>query len=341
MKFSRRAFLATGAAAAAAVAIGGYAAYRMGTRVEPEQPPSSSEVFIVNGSDRVAGIQKLLSNFDLTGFEDATVALKANYNSADQFPASTHIDTLRAIVQGLNGAGAAQIVLAERSGMGDARQVLHERGVFGLSEELGFEVIVLDELPPSGWLEIKADGLHWVRGFKVPKILLDAQKVVQTCCLKTHRFGGHFTMSLKNSVGLVAKRDPEGFYDYMTELHTSPFQRVMIAEINRFYKTDLVIMDATEGFVRGGPDRGDLVKPDLILASKDRVAMDAVGVALLRSHGSTPEVMKGRIFDLEQISRAAELGVGVSSASEIRLALLDDKSKRAAGDIQTILDTQG
>jgi uncharacterized protein (DUF362 family) len=139
----------------------------------------------------------------------------------------------------------------------------------------------------------------------------------------------------------VAKKDPEGFYDYMTELHTSPFQRLMIAEINRFYRVDIAIMDATEGFVTGGPDQGELVKPNMILASKDRVALDAVGVTLLRSYGSTPEVMEGSIFDLEQIARAAELGIGVASASEIKLVPLDAKSKEHAQGIQSILDTQG
>ena len=49
--------------------------------------------------------------------------------------------------------------------------------------------------------------------------------VVQTCCLKTHRYGGHFTLSLKNSVGLVAKRVPGDAYDFMRELHNSPHQR--------------------------------------------------------------------------------------------------------------------
>lgn len=341
MRLTRRTFLATGLAAAAGVALGGYAAYRMGSSIQPEEPPKMAEVFMVSAPDRIAAIQNLLGEFDLAGFEGATVALKANYNSADPFPASTHIDALRTIVQGLNGAGAAQIVLGERSGMGNTRQVLLERGVFNLSKELGFEVIVLDDLPPEGWLEVKPEGLHWVRGFKIAKIFTEAQRIVQTCCLKTHRFGGHFTMSLKNSVGLVAKKDPEGFYDYMTELHTSPFQRLMIAEINRFHKVDLVIMDATEGFVRGGPDRGELVKPNLMLASKDRVALDAVGVALLRSYGSTPEVMEGSIFDLDQIARAAELGIGIASASEIKLVPLDAKSKEHAQGIQSILDTQG
>ncbi len=296
---------------------------------------------MVSASNRRESIKKLLGRFDLSGFKGARVVLKANYNSADPFPASTHIDTLRTIVEGLKGAGAGHLLLAERSGMGDTRRVLETTGVIQISNELGLEVIVLDELLADGWTEIKPEGLHWTRGFKLPKVLSEVQRVVQTCCLKTHRFGGHFTMSLKNSVGLVARRDPEGVYDYMSELHASPFQRLMIAEINRFYSVDLVIMDATEAFVRGGPERGELVNPNLILASQDRVAIDAVGVALLRSYGSTPEVMNGRIFELEQISRAAELGVGVSSASAIALAPLDGESEAIAGSIQDTLDTQG
>lgn len=307
----------------------------------PYSRQGMSEVFTVDASDRMQAVKKLLGKFDLAGFRGTRTALKANYNSADPFPASTHIETLQAIAQTLSAAGAFQIVLAERSGMGDTRRVLEECGVFKLSNEIGLEVIVLDELPAERWVEIKHEGLHWPRGFRLAKIFAEAQKGVQTCCLKTHRFGGHFTMSLKNSVGLVAKKIPGESYDYMTELHSSPYQRLMIAEINRFYNVDIVIMDATEGFVTGGPDRGELVRPKLILASKDRVAIDAVGVALLRSYGSTPEVMKGRIFGLEQISRAAELGVGVTSPSAIKLVPLDSESQKAVGDIQRILDTQG
>ena len=93
-------------------------------------------------------------------------------------------------------------------------------------------------------------------GFHIAKVFLDADKIVNTCCLKTHRFGGHFTLSLKNSVGLVAKRLPGGMYDYMWELHGSPFQRQMIAEINNHYNADLVVMDGMEAFITGGPEQG-------------------------------------------------------------------------------------
>jgi len=146
---------------------------------------------------------------------------------------------------------------------------------------------------------------------------------------------------MKNSIGLVARRAPGVSYDYMAELHTSPNQRLMIAEVNRFYNTDIVVMDAMKAFVRGGPERGEAVEPNLLLASRDRVAIDAVGVAILRSYGATKEVMKGNIFNLEQIRRAAEFGVGVKSASAIRLVPLNAESIDITNRVEDILQSQG
>jgi len=76
----------------------------------------------------------------------------------------------------------------------------------------------------------------------------------------------------------------------------------------------------------------------VIIAGTDRVAIDAVGVALLRSYGTMHDVMEGRIFDQEQIAHAAQLGVGVSSAEDIRLFPLDKTAESVAGRIQVQLD---
>ena len=301
----------------------------------------STDVFIADEADRNAGLATILKEYDTSIFSDAAVALKANYNSADPYPASTHIDTLRSLTEAILSEKVKTLILAERSGMGNTRDVLRDRGVLSLAEQGGFAVSVLDELDRTGWQEIQSPGLHWSRGFFLPKAVTHADRVVQTCCLKTHRYGGHFTMSLKNSVGLVAKRVPGIVFDFMHELHTSPHQRKMIAEINRFYRTDLVVMDAAEGFATGGPDKGKVVRPGVFVAGTDRVAVDAVGIALLRGTGSTREVTEGRIFGLEQIARAAEIGVGIGSAQDIRLVPLDARSEEVAAQVQSRLDTEG
>jgi uncharacterized protein (DUF362 family) len=301
---------------------------------------SLGEVFLIKTSERNAGVKSIMNHFDLEDFAGKKVALKANFNSADLFPASTHIDTLKAVTETLIEAKAT-VVMCERSGMGNTRQVLEEMGVFELSKKVGFQTVVLDEASKDDWVKIDHTGTHWLKGFYISKLFKTANKVVQTCCLKAHRFGGHFTLSLKNSVGLVAKKVPGTIYDYMWELHGSPYQRQMIAEINKEYSVDLVIMDGTCAFIDGGPERGTQVQPNLILASSDRVAIDAVGIAILRGYGATSHIMKGRIFELEQIKRAAELNLGVKSASEIQLTPLNDESREDANKISQILESQG
>ncbi|PWB51890.1 MAG: hypothetical protein C3F06_09510 [Candidatus Methanoperedenaceae archaeon] len=75
--------------------------------------------------------------FNLESLSGKRVALKANYNSQDPFPASTHIDTLGILVDALQEKGA-NIVLAERSGMGDTRKALEESGHNGCFKRWNF-----------------------------------------------------------------------------------------------------------------------------------------------------------------------------------------------------------
>ena len=301
---------------------------------------SLSEVFVLKTTDRATGVPALLSKFNLGDYSGKQVALKANFNSADPFPASTHLDTLRAIVQTLKNAGASGITLAERSGMGDTEQVLEQMGVLSLSRELGFNAVVLDDVSKEDWIKVEKGETHWLRGFYMAKVFHDADKIVQTCCLKTHRFGGHFTLSLKNSVGLVAKKVPGGIYDYMWELHVSPFQRQMIAEINNHYNLDFVLMDGIKAFTTGGPERGTVVEPNLLLASQDRVAIDAVGVAILKMYGAKGKISEADVFEQDQLRRAAELGFGVKSATEIQLTPLNDESRIETEKIEQVLKAQ-
>jgi uncharacterized protein (DUF362 family) len=279
----------------------------------------------------------MLSRSDCHGKK---IALKANYNSADEFPASTHIDTLSTIIKYLkDDAKAGSIVLAERSGMGITKEVLEQRSIYDLAGKLGFSIIVLDDLDKQGWTKFEPKGGHWKRGFLFAKPFLQADRIIQTCCLKTHQFGGYITMSLKNSVGMIAKVDPMDGYPYMGELHSSKFQRLMIAEINTAYKPDAVIMDGIKAFTTGGPHEGKTVSPGLIIAGEDRIALDAVGVAVLRKYGTTREVSQGKILQLEQLARAAELGVGISSVDEIDLVPVGERSEEAVEEIRTVLST--
>lgn len=311
--------------------------------LEPATAPATvaeeitTQVALVKTQDRADGVRRAVELLNINPIQGKRVLLKPNFNSADEAPGSTHLDVLRALIAELYEMGAQAVTVGDRSGMGDTRQVMEQKGVFDLAREMGFEVVVFDELDAANWQRHQPGDSHWSRGFYVPRLLAEAGCVVETCNLKTHRFGGHFTLSLKNSVGFAAKTVPGDGYNYMNELHGSQHQRRMIAEINTAYSPALIVLDGVEALVSGGPDVGQKVTSEVVLAGTDRIAIDAVGVAILRLFGTTPEVSRGHIFDLEQIARAVELGLGVDSPSKIQWVTADADSADYAARIQPML----
>lgn len=295
-------------------------------------------VSLVKTEDRATGAERALRLLGINPARGRAVFLKPNFNSADPAPGSTHNDTLRALISMLWSMGATSITLGDRSGMGNTREVMENKGIFRLARELDFKVLVLDEVKADGWKMFQPPGSHWQEGFPFSKDCLDSPSIVQAFNLKTHRFGGHFTLSLKNSVGLVARFYPGKSHDYMKELHNSPYQRAMIAEINDAYSPSLILMDGVEAFTEGGPDKGKKVNAKVMLAATDRIAMDAVGVALLRHLGTTPEVSEGPVFQQEQIKRAVELDLGIDSPDKIEIITEDPDSEALAKELKSILE---
>jgi uncharacterized protein (DUF362 family) len=299
---------------------------------------TTAHVAFVKTTDRAESIRRAIDLLNVKPFQGKDLFLKPNLNSADAAPGSTHQDTLVALIRELKSRGAGPLTIGDRSGMGNTREVMNSKQIFKMATELGAKAVVFDELHADDWEPIKLADSHWQQGFALPRLVRNAGGIVQTCCLKTHRYGGHFTLSLKNSVGLAAKFVPGQPYNYMQELHGSPHQRRMIAEINTAYHPDLIVLDGVEAFADGGPDTGRLVQTNVVLAGTDRVAIDAVGVALLRHFGTTPEVSRGKIFEQEQLARAVELRLGVSRPEQIELVTGDRESAEYAKQIRSILD---
>jgi uncharacterized protein (DUF362 family) len=124
----------------------------------------------------------------------------------------------------------------------------------------------------------------------------------------------------------------------MTELHSSFMSmRKMIAEINQVYKPSLILLDAIEAFVDGGPMTGTRKRADVIIAGTDRIAIDAVGLAILKELGSNKDIMGKKIFQQEQIARAAELGLGITRPEDIEIMTGDEASRLYSEKLREIL----
>lgn len=289
-----------------------------------------SRVAVVHGSDRKRGVAQALRLLDFRPVDGKRVVLKPNFNSADDTPASTHDDTIAQLVGELRERGACSVTLGESSGPPQTHGVMERKGIFDLASDLKFDVVDFEQIADRDWVPFPAAGTHWPDGFALPRLVVDSEYTVTTCCLKTHGAGGVFTMSLKLAVGLTPK-------SIRRSMHASPDMRRMIAELSMGYRPDLIVLDGIVAFTDGGPSRGELKTGNVMIAGTDRVAVDAVGLAMLKSLGANQAIMGRRIFEQEQIARAAELGLGVSDPGRIEIVTGDTDSRLVADRLRTIL----
>jgi uncharacterized protein (DUF362 family) len=292
---------------------------------------TKAKVALVRAQSRAQGIQAALKLISFPSPKGKSVLIKPNFNTADPTPGSTHNDTLRQLVQEMKSQGAIRCAVGDSCGPGNTKSVMEAKGIPALAKEVGFEVINFEELPAESWIKFSPPGSHWKNGFSVAKPVIDAEYLLWTCCLKTHGFGGVHSMSLKLAVGVTHKNNR------MSDMHQSPDIRRMIAEIHQTFKPQLIVMDGIDIFTDGGPMTGTKVNAGIVVAGTDRIAMDAVGLAVLKHHGSNKEIMSKKIFEQEQIARAVELGLGVKTASQIEIVTGDAESRDYAGKLNEIL----
>jgi uncharacterized protein (DUF362 family) len=271
-----------------------------------------STVAVIRTESRQDGVARALALLSPTGLSGRHVVIKPNFNSADGGPAGTHSDTLTQLVSEIQSRDARAITLGESSGPTNTHEVMQSKGIFDLASDMDFSVVDFDEMPESDWVHVQPPGTHWVEGYHLPRLVTDAEYLVSACCLKTHAYGGVFTMSMKLAVGLTPKSIRRG-------MHQSPDMRRMIAELNQGYSPDVILLDGIEAFTDGGPSRGTLKQGNVMVAGTDRVAVDAVGVAILKELGSNDAIMGRPIFEQEQMARAVEVQLGVAGPEEIEL----------------------
>ena len=181
-----------------------------------------SKVALVNTEDRKSGVASSIQALGINPVKNKDVLIKPNFNTADHVPGSTHNDTLTALIETVWQMGAKTVRLGERS-YPPTRDVMEQKGVIPLLANLEVEIVDFDGLADRDWVKVDARESHWRDGFRVARPILESECLITTCCLKTHQFGGIFTMSLKNHVGVVPTT--RHGYTYMSELHSSPDQR--------------------------------------------------------------------------------------------------------------------
>jgi len=259
----------------------------------------------------IGGIQKIVHKGD-------TILLKPNYNTADPFPGSSDPSFIKTIIEILYEAGAGKVIVGERTAFLHSRKVLEQAGIVKAGEEAGAEVRVFGKdgwrllFDWGGWRRVKVKDGKYLHKVSLAKEAFQVDRIVYAPLIKTHH-AAEYTGAIKLSMGLV-----KPFFDQIT-FHAKHLCE-KLAELCLVIKPDLIIMDARKVFITGGPAKGELREPNVILASGNQVAIDVEGVKILQSYAGGK--LEGKnAWDLTQIKHAVELGIGPRSEDEYEVVI--------------------
>lgn len=243
-----------------------------------------------------------------------SVLIKPNVNSDHFHPGTTNPEVVLEVVKTVKEKNPQRIIVADRSNpWWDTLKAMKKVGIYEAAIKGGAEVVVFGE---GDYVRVNPENSrHWPSGFRIPKLVKQVDHVISLPVTKTHIIAD-FTMGIKNWVGLIHPTDRN--YLHLKDEDKNYFGS-MLSEIHLARKPSFLVMDATKVFVSGGPSRGDLAEPNLVIASSDLVANDVTGLALLKTLGTIEEIQNKSVWDQPQIQRAVELGIGIKNYSEIVL----------------------
>jgi uncharacterized protein (DUF362 family) len=270
------------------------------------------DLAVISGSPAAATKKALEAMGGISRFvkKGQRVVLKPNMsfpNPPDR-ASTTHPAVVVAVAQACLEAGAQRVLVLdyplrkgelclERSGMLDAFQAVK-----------GVHVLALEER--KFYREIKVPRGKMFDRVEVMGEVLDSDVFINLPQAKSHSATG-VSLGLKGLMGVIWDR-----YSFHAKYDIDQ----AIADLATVLKPRLTILDATRALVSGGPGGpGEVVKPNLIIAGTDPVAVDSYAVTVTPWYG---QHFKGR--QVKHLLAAHQRGLGTIDVE--RLKILKEKA---------------
>ena len=295
---TRRQFLKTAAAGVAVGLAGG---------PSPLLAAQEAELAVISGEPAAATRKALESLGGISRFvkKGQKVVIKPNMSFArgPEFAATTHPLVVFEVAHACLEAGASQVLVLdhtlqraelclERSGIREACKGLPDVHVLAVQERKFFREI---EVPRGKVLE----------RVEVVRDILEGAALINVPVAKSHSTTG-VSLGLKGLMGLIWNRDS---FHYRFNINEG------IADLATAVRPQLTILDATRAMVSGGPGGpGEVVKPGLVIAGVDPVAVDSYGTGIVPWYGRS---FRGR--QVGHILAAHQRGLGKIDVEQLRI----------------------
>lgn len=282
--------------------------------------PGSEQVLVGMTGNRDSTYSLVRKAVELAGGMDFikkgdSVLIKPNLNTGDPPPASTNPEVVYEVIRMVKEKKPSRIIVGDKSSFwSDTLSCMKQNGLYDVIKQAGAEVFPFEE---DKWISVKpTNATNWKNGFKIPKIIKEVNHIISIPVLKTHSIAT-FSMAIKNWVGIISPKDRTlGLHLFNKK---EPVFGNMLAEIHLARKPSFIVTDCTKAFTEEGLSKGKVVEPNIVYATSDIVANDIIGLSLLKSLGTEDRIQNISVWEHPQIKRAAELGLGINSNSNLKL----------------------
>ena len=210
--------------------------------------------------------------------------------------ATTSPDVVRAVADLVAELGARPVI-AESAAFGVDTEIAYRDAGFWELREAGYEVVDLKRTPVA---RVKVTGGQVVAEVKTFELALQADAIISLPVMKTHD-QMEITLSLKNCKGLVAD-------SMKRQLHRDGVLEGVLDVVSALRPT-FTLIDGTWAQEGLGPVYGRPVQLNLLVASRDLVAADAVA----------GEIMGFGLDEVLLTRRAGERGLGNALLADIEV----------------------
>lgn len=234
------------------------------------------------------------------------VVIKPNMSFAKtpDVGASTHPLVVAAAARACFEAGAREVLVLDHT-IQNAELCLDRTGIRDACRKLVPEARVQALQDRKFYREIRIPGGKALDRVEVFREILDGAVLINIPTAKSHSSTG-VSLGLKGLMGVIWDR---GVFHYQFDINQG------IADLASAVRPRLTILDASRALLSGGPGGpGEVVKPNLIVAGADPVAVDAFGVGIAPWYGR-----KFKGSQVEHLFLAHKQGLGKIDTEGLRI----------------------
>lgn len=238
--------------------------------------------------EAVARAVELLGGWQQFVQPEESIILKPNLlaKSSPEKACTTHPAVFGAVGSLMREAGYSNLFYGDSPGpgLGSVETTARECGIKAEADALDIPLANFD----SGSKVQFPEG-HTAREFVLCGAIQEKDAIINICKMKTHQLE-RITGAVKNIFGAVYGFNKGACHAIYPSAET--FAK-MLADLNRLVKPRLHIMDGVLAMEGNGPQSGDPTKMNLIIASADPVALDAVFARLIHLK---PELVHTNVY---------------------------------------------